>query len=186
MSNQDVFKEQILTEVRKNPMYKTLKDAYDKSIRMGNVAQASMYHCKMKNFERDKFAEAANIVAQKQKFVDDFVNSLDETDRKDMNILANAMVMLADVLEVMISETNGILKKYNASKMTEFDTLNALAKEAKGFVHHLDKRLNDEEASFIFGQVSDDLYKLVFNKSASFVRKLKAHEKKKAKEKNVA
>lgn len=53
-----------------------------------------------------------------------------------MNILANAMVMLSDVLETMIFDVNTILKKYNASKMTEF------------------------------------------NKSASFVRKLKEYEKK--------
>ena len=182
---QDVFKEAVLIEVRKNPLYNTIKENYELHKRRGNIAQASMYYKKMKQFEADKFVEAAHIVAQKQKFVDDFVNSLDETDRKNMNILANAMVMLADVLEVMIFDTNCILKKYNAGKMTEFDTLNALAKEAKGFVHHLDKRLNDEEASFIFGQVSDYLYKLVFNKSAAFVRKLKAHDKKKAKEKNV-
>lgn len=183
---QDVFKEAILAEIHKNPMYEALKKAYEKHKRAGNIAQAYMYRDKKRNFEKDKFIEVAHCVAQKQKFVEDFTNSLDEADRKSMNILANAMVMIADVLEVMISDTNCILKKYNASKMTEFNTLNALAKEAKGFVHHLDKRLNDEKASFIFGQMSDDLYKLVFNKSASFVRKLKAHEKKKSKEKDVA
>lgn len=178
---EDIFKEQILAEVRKNPLYVTMKENYEKHKRIGNIAQASVYYKKMKQFEADKFVEAAHVVAQKQKFVDDFVNSLNEDDRKNMNILANAMVMLSDVLETMIFDVNTILKKYNASKMTEFNKLSALLKETKGFVHHFDSRLDDDNASFMFGQMSDNLYEMIFNKSASFVRKLKAYEKKRNK-----
>jgi hypothetical protein len=181
MNEQDIFKEQILAEVRKNPLYITMKENYETNKRRGNIAQACLYFKKMKQFEADKFVEAAHVVAQKQKFVDDFVNSLNEDDRKNMNILANAMVMLSDVLETMIFDVNTILKKYNASKMTEFNKLSALLKETKGFVRHFDTRLNDEEASFMFGQMSDNLYEMIFNKSASFVRKLKAYEKKRNK-----
>ena len=182
---QDIFKEAIMAEVRKNKMYISLAEAYNKNKRMGNIAQASLYLSKMRQFEQEKFAEAALLMMQKQKFVDDFVASLSEQDRKDMNILANAMVMLADVLETLIFDTNTILKKYNAGKMTEFDKLNRMLKETKEFVKRIDHRLDDEQASFMFGEYSDDLYKLVFNKSAAFVRKLKAYEKKRDKEKKA-
>ena len=182
---QDVFKEAVLKEVRKNPLYNTMKENYELHKRRGNIAQASMFYKKMKQFEADKFVEAAHIVAQKQKFVDDFVNSLDKDDRKNMNILANALVMLADVLETMIFDVNTILKKYNASKMTEFDKLNALLKETKGFVLKIDKRLDSEEDSFLFGVMSNDLYKLIFNKSASFIRKQKSNAGHRYKESKV-
>lgn len=62
---EDIFKEQILAEVRKNPLYVTMKEHYEQHKRRGNIAQASVYYKKMKQFEADKFVEAAHVVAQK-------------------------------------------------------------------------------------------------------------------------
>ena len=43
-------------------------------------------------------------------------------------------------------------------------------------VSKFDNQINDEKASFLFGQMSDNLYEMVYNKASSYVNKLRSYE----------
>lgn len=129
----------------------------------------------MKNFEDEVFAMLAQRYINKHNIMQGIVDSMSEEDKQKMNILANAMYLLSDVLDSMITDTNRILKKYDACDTTGFDKLSKALKETQGLVDHFDTLMDNDKASDMFGQCSDKLYKLVFNQSSSYVNKLKRY-----------
>ena len=129
----------------------------------------------MKNFEDEVFAKIAQKYFNKHKIRQGIVDSMSEEDKHKMNILANAMYLLSDVLDSMITDTNRILMKYDACDTTGFDKLSKALKETQGLVVHFDALMDNDKASGIFSNCSDKLYKLVFNQSSSYVNKLKRY-----------
>ena len=165
----------VMREIYANPIYINLNKKYQRYRKQGDFAQALVYSKKMKNFENEVFSMIAKKYINKHNIMRGVVDSMSEQDKEKMNILANAMYLLSDVLDSMITDTNRILKKYDACDTTGFDKLSAALKEATGLVIHFDALMDNDKASTIFGECSDKLYKLVFNQSSSYVNKLKRY-----------
>ena len=164
-----------MREIYANPIYINLNKKYQRYRKQGDFAQALVYSKKMKNFEDEVFAMIAQKYINKHNIMQGIVDSMSEEDKHKMNILANAMYLLSDVLDSMITDTNRILKKYDACDTTGFDKLSKALKETQGLVVHFDALMDNDKASGIFSNCSDKLYKLVFNQSSSYVNKLKRY-----------
>ena len=167
--------EEIYKDIRSSKKYmKHAKKQYD-YLKNKMYAHAAMEGKIMRDMEVAVWNEVAKRYVDKNQITIDIIASMSDEDKKKMNIMANGLMMIADVLDNMVSDTNQILSKYDLSKSDEFDCLKQLLAESKKFVSYFDNRLNDEKASFLFGQMSDNLYKMTINKAGSYVRKLKEY-----------
>jgi hypothetical protein len=101
---------------------------------------------------------------------------MSEEDKHFLNISSNALRMLADLVEVFIMDANTVMHRYGLNNIKEYDKLSATLKESRALVRMFDTLTNDEKVSSLFGDCSDNLYKLVFNKASSFVNKVKKYE----------
>ena len=123
--------------------------------------------------------EVFSVIAKKyinrHNIMQGVVDCMGDEDKEKMNIYANALYLLSDVLDSMILDTNDILKKYDACDASGFDKLSSVLKETKGLVAHFYTLMDDKRATDIFGDCSYKLYKLVFNQSSSYVNKLKRY-----------
>lgn len=155
--------------------YRKMADAYQKHRLNGNVVQAMRIAKKMKDYEIEVFEGVARKYLSKERITTEMILSMSDEDRKNMNILANSLLLMADVLDSLVVDANSILKKYTGQKSTDFEKLNNLAKETKSLVNYFDNHLNNEHAQFLFGECADNLYKLTFNKAKSFISKLKKY-----------
>lgn len=167
--------EEIYKDIRSSKQYMKhaqLQSQYKKS---GQWAKAALEGKVLKDMEQAVWAEVAKQYIDRTQMTYDIVSSMSEGDRHNMNILANAIVMLADVLDVLVMDTNSILKKYVSGRSTEFDKLKTALSEAKGIVSYFDNKIADEKAADMFGRCSDNLYKLIFNKASSYVNKLEKY-----------
>jgi hypothetical protein len=173
--------EEIYKEIRSHKDYMKHAKLQNEYKRRGQWAKAALEGKILNDMEQAVWAEVAKQYIDRTQITMDVVASMSDEDRHKMNILANSIVMLADVLDNLVMDTDSILKKYVTGKNTEFDKLKSALSEAKGIVSYFDNKIADEKAASIFGDCSDNLYKLVFNKASSYVNKLKKYEESVAK-----
>lgn len=166
----------VYKEIYASREYRKMADAYQKHRLNGNVVQSMRIAKKMKDYEVEVFEGVARKYISKERITAGMILSMSDEDRKNMNILANSLLLMADVLDSLVVDANSILKKYTGQKSTDFEKLNELAKETKSLVRYFDNHLDNEHAQFLFGEMSDNLYKLTFNKAKSFISKLKKYE----------
>ena len=177
--NSDVILEDIrkgvLKELYENPIYTDLRNKHQDFLKKRLYAQAGVLKNKMKSLEKKAFEQTEKWYIERHKRMDSVVGSMSKDDRHQMNVLANAMYVISDVLDCMFTDTNDILNKYGASNTTEFNRLRDVLKETKWYVAHFDTLMDNTKATDLFGEASDRLYKLVYNQSSSYVNKLKRY-----------
>jgi hypothetical protein len=166
---------EIYREIRSSKQYMKHSELQRKYKLQGKWAQAALEGKIMLEMERAVWNEVAKQYIDRTKITAEAIMSMSEEDRHKMNVLANAIVMLADVLDNLVMDTNSTLQKYVSGKTTEFDNLKAALGEAKGIVSYFDNKIADEKAADMFGQISDKLYKLIFNQASSYVNKLEKY-----------
>lgn len=166
----------VYKEIYASREYRKMADAYQKHRLNGNVVQSMRIAKKMKDYEVEVFEGVARKFINRERITAEMVHSMSEQDRNTMNILANGLLLISDVLDTFVFDANTILKKYTGQKSTDFEKLNNLAKETKSLVKYFDNHLDNEFAQFQYGECSDNLYKLTFNKAKSFISKLKKYE----------
>lgn len=171
----DELIEAVYNEIHSSQQYIKLKKQYDTLSMRREYAKAMIVKKKMENYEVEVFDGILKTYVAKRRISEGIVESMSVEDRKKMNTFANAMLLLSDVLDAMTMDAQSVMKKYTNGRITDFEKLNNVLKETKSLVSYFDGQLKDEKAQMIFGETSDDLYKLVFNKSKSFVNKLKKH-----------
>lgn len=179
--SEDVRKS-VMRDIYANPIYINLNKKYQAYRKQGDFAQALVYSKKMKNFEIEVFAKIAKKYINRHNIMQGVVDSMDESDRHRMNILANALYMLSDVFDNIITDTIGVLDKYNARDTSDFEKLSKTLKETTAVVVHFDALMDSKKASDMFEYNAERLYKLIYNQSSSYVNKLKRYsEEQKAK-----
>lgn len=166
---------EIYREIRSSKQYMKHSELQRKYKLQGKWAQAALEGKIMLEMERAVWNEVAKQYIDRTQITADVILSMSEEDRHKMNVLANSIVMLADVLDNLVMDTNSTLQKYVSGKSTEFDNLKAALGEAKGIVRYFDNKIADEKAADMFGQISDKLYKLIFNQASSYVNKLEKY-----------
>lgn len=167
---------EIYQDIRSSKQYMKHAQLQKEYMKQGQYAKAALEGKIMKEMEVAVFAEVAKHYIDRTQYSMELVASMAEGDKHNMNILTNGIVMLADVLDVLVMDVNSVLRKYKVGKCTEFDKLKGVLGEVKGIVHYFDKVLDDKYAQDLFGDMSDNLYKMIFNKASSYVNKLKKHE----------
>lgn len=168
--------EEIYKDIRSTKQYMKHAHLQNQYMKNGQWAKAALEGKFLKEMENAVWAEVAKQYIDRTQLTYDVVSSMSDEDRHKMNILANAIVMLADVLDNLVMDTDSVLKKYVSGKNTEFDKLKSALCEAKGIISYFDNKIADEKAASMFGDCSDNLYKLIFNKASSYVTKLKKYE----------
>lgn len=168
-------RQNVMREIYANPTYISLNKKYQQHRKQGNFAQALVFSKKMKNFEMEVFSVIAKKYINRHNIMQGVVDSMGSDDREKMNIYANALYLLSDVLDSMILDTNGILRKYDACDASGFDKLSSVLKETKGMIAHFYTLMDDSRATDIFEECSYKLYKLVFNQASSYVNKLRRY-----------
>jgi hypothetical protein len=166
---------EIYREIRSDKRYMKHAELQRKYKLQGKWAQAALEGKIMLELERAVWNEVAKQYIDRTQITTDVILSMSEEDRHKMNVLTNSIVMLADVLDNLVMDTNSTLQKYVSGKSTEFDNLKAALGEAKGIVRYFDNKIADEKAADMFGQISDRLYKLIFNQASSYVNKLEKY-----------
>ena len=166
---------EIYREIRSDKRYMKHAELQRKYKLQGKWVQATLEGKIMIEMERAVWNEVAKKYIDRTRITADVILSMSEEDRHKMNILANSIVMLADVLDNLVMDTNSTLQKYVSGKSTEFDNLKAALGEAKGIVSYFDNKIADEKAADMFGQISDKLYKLIFNQASLYVNKLEKY-----------
>ena len=168
-------RQNVMREIYASPTYISLNKKYQAHRKQGNFAQSMVYAKKMKDFEMEVFSAIAKKYINRHNIMQGVVDLMGSEDKEKMNIYANALYLVSDVLDAMITDTNAILRKYDACDASGFDKLSNVLKETRGLVAHFDTLMDNERASVIFGECSDKLYKLTFNQASSYVNKLKRY-----------
>jgi hypothetical protein len=168
--------EEIYKDIRVSPKYMKHANQYSYLIKNGRYIEAAKEAKIMKNIEEEIFSEIAKSYINSNAYTVGVINSMKEEDRHKMNIIANAMFLLSDVLNVFVIDANSILHKYGLWKMKDYEKIQELLLETNKKVAHFDQVMKDDKASSLFGDSSDKLYKLVFNQANSYVTKLKKYE----------
>ena len=165
--------EQTYKEIHSAPRYRKLKDIHSHCLKRRDFIQAMLVAKKMKDYEVSVFEGILRSHLAKKRVSESIVDSMSVEDREKMNILANSMLLMSDVLDAMLLDAKSIINKYTNGRVTNFEKLNELLKETRSLVAYFDKQLYDEKAITTFGAVSDNLYEMIFNKAKSLITKLK-------------
>lgn len=173
---------EVYKDIRNLPVYQKHSLLYKQNLSQFKYIEAKKHAEIMKAIETQAFAQIEKKYIDVNMEADMAIESMSYEDVQTMNILSNAMCMLSDVLNNFVINTNAIFQKYNMDKCTRYENLKNLLKETNMLVSKFDNQMNDEKASFLFGQMSDNLYEMVYNKASSYVNKLRSYEKNNNKE----
>lgn len=175
--NQILSKENIKAiyyEIYASRQYREMIDKFQKHNLNGNLVQATLMARKMKEYEIKVFEGIAKKYISINNVTDDIISSMNENDRKILNVLSNGLYLISDVINSIVIDVNTILNKYSNGKACNFDKLQELLMETKGLIKHFDTNLDHEKASILFGSMSDNLYKMIYNKANSYINKLES------------
>lgn len=167
--------DEIYKDIYASKEYRKMADKYQQLIKTGSVAKAVIYAKKMKDYEIGVFEGIARRYIDSHRITCDWVSAMPENDRKNLSILSYSVYMLSDVLDNYIMDLNQLMKKHTDHKVYGFDKLNQAIKETRKVVTHFDGTMNDDKALSMFGDLSDKLYKMIFNQASSYYNKLKDH-----------
>lgn len=168
--------EEVYREIRLNPNYMKHANLKLEYTRKCQFAKAAIEDKIMKDMEKAVFDEISKGRIITSFRVKEKLAQMSEEDKHFLNISSNALRMLSDLVEVFIMDANTIMHRYGLNNIKEYDKLSATLKESRALVRMFDTLTNDGKVSSLFGDCSDNLYKLVFNKASSFVNKVKKYE----------
>lgn len=170
------LKDEILRQARTNHRYMALSAAYQQHRMKGEWNQARLICQKMKQIEDKVFEEVVRNYKYERKEMTDIISPMSKEDRNAMNIYANGLIMISDIIENMIIDMNSLVKKYHPDmRVISFNDLGKLAKESKKQVAMFDGINKDDYVTNLFGSTADNLYEMVYNKVQSFVNKVNRH-----------
>lgn len=169
--------DEALRIVKQSDKYKRLASSYAQAMIRRQYIQASFIAKQMRKIEDDTIRRVASVYINEQIRIDTITETMSEHDRIKMNTLAHALMMMADVIEVSISELNGIMKKYfDNMTIVSFDRLKELSAESKRLIAYFDETAKEEYNTSLFGSSCDNLYEMIYNKAKSYCTKVQHHK----------
>lgn len=180
------IQELVLKEIYATSKYMNLAATYQHHKAKGNMMQAMMAKKMMEEVENKVFEEFFKEAYRTKINMYEIMKEMSKEDQHTINSYANGIILLSDVLDNIITEMNQLVKRYKPDMVvTEFNKLNELTKKAKKTVYTFDMNAKEEYATDLFGATADNLFKMIINKSKSFVKKLGEYEKKNKNDKKV-
>ena len=167
----------MMSKIHKHPKYIGLAQKKAMYLKNGNYFLAMETAKAMEKIVKECLAEYIKHYEGECKKVNELTDSMTDEDRDTMAALGNSIVMMADCLETICMDCNGLLNKYHPNFRIEmFDKLQELANEARSHVRLIDGYENSDYYYNLYGDSADKLKDLIVNKGKSFVNKLKAYE----------
>lgn len=91
-----------------------------------------------------------------------------------MNIYTNTIIFLCDMIEILSSDSDQILKKYHPDYNIEmFNKIIQVGKEAKNHIKFMSEN-TDMIYQVSFANGADDISELLMNKVKAFIRKFRS------------
>ena len=104
--------------------------------------------------------------------LNDLIKDMPEEDRTDLRYYSNAIILMADILETMVDESNRILQRTcPLCKIEMFNKMIALNQECKSQLQHM-CNTTSEKFQWTFADYTNDLTNLILNKAKSLIRKV--------------
>lgn len=166
----------IRMEVRAKEKYQEVVKKRNQLLLHRRYVEAASLSAGLKDMEDKALYAWLEYAANQAVPVNDLIESMSDEDKEVMASYCNALMMTSDILETLIMDSAQLIRKYHPhTDFVMFDELNMVAKKAAAMVRMLEKYKDDEFYTNNYGDMTDNLYEMIFNKARSFYRKVKRH-----------
>ena len=172
---------QMRDSIRKDSAFMELSGAWAELIKTGQFARSAILKKKMDQIEDETLRlYIKEYVVETSEPMINLLKEMNVDDVEQWNVNVNALILLCDMIETLVSECNQTLHKYHPDfRLEMFDRLGDLGEE----VHQQVKFMSNCTTMMYqtnFGDASDDIYELVMNKCRAFSRRMIRLNKEKA------
>lgn len=165
--------EQMKKGIREEPQMQVLLQKKSQALKAYNYVEVSRLAKLIKEVETRVINDyLANYKGQSER-MDTLMADMSDEDRENMNIYTNAIIFLCDMIEILSSDSDQILKKYHSDYNIEmFNRIIQVGEEAKNHIKFMSEN-TDMIYQVSFANGADDISELLMNKVKAFIRKLR-------------
>lgn len=166
--------EQMKKGIREEPQMQVLLQKKSQALKDYNYVEVSCLAKLIKEVETRVINNyLANYKGQSER-MDTLMADMSDEDRENMNIYTNAIIFLCDMIEILSSDSDQILKKYHPDYNIEmFNKIIQVGEEAKRHIKFMSEN-TDMIYQVTFANGADDISELLMNKVKAFIRKLRS------------
>lgn len=165
---------QIKKGIREEPQMQILLQKKSQALKAYNYVEVSRLAKLIKEVETRVINNyLANYKGQSER-MDTLMADMSDEDRENMNIYTNTIIFLCDMIEILSSDSDQILKKYHPDYNIEmFNKIIQVGEEAKNHIKFMSEN-TDMIYQVSFANGADDISELLMNKVKAFIRKLRS------------
>lgn len=165
--------EQMKKGIREEPQMQVLLQKKSQALKDYNYVEVSRLAKLIKEVETRVINNyLANYKGQSER-MNTLMADMSDEDRENMNIYTNAIIFLCDMIEILSSDSDQILKKYHPDYNIEmFNKIIQVGEEAKNHIKFMSEN-TDMIYQISFANGADDISELLMNKVKAFIRKLR-------------
>lgn len=165
--------EQMKKGIREEPQMQVLLQKKSHALKDYNYVEVSRLAKLIKEVETRVINNyLANYKGQSER-MNTLMADMSDEDRENMNIYTNAIIFLCDMIEILSSDSDQILKKYHPDYNIEmFNKIIQVGEEAKNHIKFMSEN-TDMIYQISFANGADDISELLMNKVKAFIRKLR-------------
>lgn len=166
--------EQMKKGIREEPQMQVLLQKKSQALKDYNYVEVSCLAKLIKEVETRVINNyLANYKGQSER-MDTLMADMSNEDRENINIYTNAIIFLCDMIEILSSDSDQILKKYHPDYNIEmFNKIIQVGEEAKRHIKFMSEN-TDMIYQVTFANGADDISELLMNKVKAFIRKLRS------------
>lgn len=164
---------QMRDSIRKDSAFMELSGAWARLIKTGQFARAAIIKKKMDEIEDETIRlYIKEYVHATSEPMMNLLKGMNVDDVEQWNVNVNAIILLCDMVETLVSECNQTLKKYHPDfRLEMFDHVGELGKEVQQQVQFM-SNCTTMMYQTNFGDAADDIYEMVMNKCRAFSRRM--------------
>lgn len=176
--------QEIRDSIRRDKQFMKVSDQWSALIKSGQYARAMEVKKLMDSIEEKTLnLYIKEYIRENTEPMINLLKHMTIEDVEEWNVNVNAIILLCDMVETLVSECNQTLHKYHPDYNLEmFDRINELGEE----VHNQVKFMSACTSMMYqtnFGDAADNIFEMVMNKSRAFSRRMiRLNQEKEAKE----
>lgn len=165
--------EQMKKGIREEPQMQVLLQKKSQALKDYNYVEVSRLAKLIKEVETRVINNYLASYKGQSERMDTLMADMSDEDRENMNIYTNAIIFLCDMIEILSSDSDQILKKYHPDYNIEmFNKIIQVGEEAKNHIKFMSEN-TDMIYQVTFANGADDISELLMNKVKAFIRKLR-------------
>lgn len=171
--------------IRRDKKFMEVSEEWSNLIKSGQYVRAMKVKKLMDEIENKTLAlYVKEYVRENSEPMINLLKEMSVEDVEEWNVNVNAIILLCDMVEILVSECNQTLHKYHPDYRLEmFDKIDELGEE----VHNQVKFMSACTSMMYqtnFGDAADNIFEMVMNKSRAFSRRMiRLNQEKENKEK---